>query len=201
MASLRHREQQADFVPFGVGYPLWQRNRVVSAAGKASAVAAQTGVSTSSVYRYRQLLATTGSVQRRPFSGAQAHVMDEVNLERVRLLTHAAPGITTDNVRTVLRELGTDVSTASVSRAWKRLDFTRKRLRTYSAARDEARRTRFWTNGPVGPVGEAGVFGVPSLEFVDIDEAGVEITECNAHYGHAPRGQRADAPGVVRFFL
>lgn len=70
---------------------------------------------------------------------------------------------------------------------------------SYAATRDEQRRINFWTNGPLGPVGVAGVFGVSSTAFIDIDECGIELRECERRFGHALRGQRTYFPSWVSF--
>jgi transposase len=194
---VRQTRHERESVPFGSGYPTWLRRRAVTRTGSAVDVSSDLGVSVPSVYRFRRRFALTGSLTRLPLRGGQARVMDETNLERVRILTHAAPAIRRGTVRQILSELGTNVSPSTVSRAWKTLKFSFKRLRIHSSTRDEGRRVRFWVNPPQGEVGIAGVFGIPSYQFIDIDEAGIELKECNAHFGHAPIGQRAEAPGVV----
>jgi hypothetical protein len=99
----------------------------------------------------------------------------------------------------LLETTGVHYSDSTISRRWKTFGFTLKRLRSYSHTRSEARRTRFWTNPPIGPTGIAGVFGVPTYQFVDLDEAGFQLNETDRKVGHALKGHRASAPGWVRW--
>lgn len=188
----------ASNVPRGVGYPVWFRQRIIDTPGSAKMRAWHYKVSLVTVYRLDRLFAQTGSVLRRSFRGGAPRIMTPLNDERVRVMTMGNPRVRRDEIQKALRALGVSVHATTISRSWKRIGFTYKRLRRFARSRDEQRRVFFWINGPVGPRGVAGVFGVPTLEMIDIDEAGIELTECDPHFGHALKGQRAQAPGWVR---
>jgi transposase len=184
-----------DTVPYGVGYPAWFRQRIVDDPDEPEAVAARFGVSVASVYRFRRRLLETGSVQRAPQSGGRPRKLSETAVEAVRVLTVVDPSVRRDEIQRALRYQ--DVCTTMITRTWARLDFTYKHLHRHFRYRNEERRIRYWCNPPVGERGEAGVRGVNVYSMIDIDEMGAELTECDRHWGHAPRGQVATVPGRV----
>lgn len=187
-------------VPYGTGYPLWFRQRIAQAEGTPEERAAQFGVHVSTIYRHHRLFLQTGSFERLPARGGAPRATTAVDEARLHALTLARPDILRDEARRVLGELsGRAVTVWSISRMWKRLSFTSKRLRTYARARDEQRRVNFFINPPVGPHGVAGIYGIPTMSMIDVDEAGIQLQMVDRVFGHAPRGRRASMPGWVRF--
>jgi transposase len=122
-----------------------------------------------------------------------------VDDERLRVLTLARPDLRREEARQALLETtGRTYSLSTISRRWRTLGFTHKRLRKYARNRDEQRRVNFWVNPPDNlPRGVAGVFGVPTWSMIDIDECGIQLQECDRTFGHAPKGRRAMMPGWV----
>jgi transposase len=196
--SIANEDEPLGTVPRGIGYPEYVRNRVLFDGRTVAERARAHGVSTRTVYRYDALFAETGSVRRRPSrAGRHRSVPPEAD-EYLRMLTAAAPSASRNEMREALLSLtGFSYSASTLTRRWQAMGFTLKRLRTYSRSRDESRRVRYWSNGPEGPHGVAGVYGIPSWQFIDMDEAGFELKECDRAFGHAPKGQRASAPGWV----
>lgn len=188
-------------VPYGVGYPAWLRNRVLFTAGSKAERSERTGVSLSTVYRLDWLWSKTGSVERLPRrAGRKPGTSSEAD-DRLKLLTTLAPGVYRSELVRALNELTPyQYKVWTITRRWRRLGFTKKKLRIHSFKRNEERRVRFWVNGPTGPQGTAGVRGEYTGKMIDIDEAGFMLCECDRTHGHALKGQRAEAPGFVRCF-
>jgi hypothetical protein len=188
-------------VPRGVGYPSWLRNRVVLSSGSARERALKHGVSVRSVHRFDGLFGRTGSVERLPSRAGRPPATPAAADMRLRFLTSIAHDVYRSELRAALLALtGWDYKLSTISRRWKNLGFIKKRVRRFSRNRSEDRRVRYWVNPPVGAPGIAGIFGIPTWSFIDIDEAGFELTECDRPFGHALKGQRASMPGWVCFF-
>jgi transposase len=186
-------------IPMGTGYPAYVRHRVLLDPRSPDERAHAHGVSLRTVYRYDALYASTGSVERLPSRAGRHRSTSEDTDEFLRLLTLVAPSAYRDEMRQALLALtGERYSDSTISRRWKSMGFTLKRLRIHSRTRDESRRVRYWTNGPDGPPGVAGVHGIPVWLMADSDEAKVKLSECDRHYGHALIGERACEEGWVR---
>jgi len=192
-------EERTPTVPYGIGYPSWFRQRIVEDRDKAEVVAKRFGVSVASVYRFRRLELENGSVARSPPAGGRRLRLSQAATEIVRMLTLLDPSARRDEIQAALRStLDVDASASLITRTWARLGFTHKHLHRYYRNRDEDRRTNYWCNPPEGARGVAGISGVNTMSMIDIDEMGAELTECDRHWGHSPKGKAAIVPGRVQ---
>jgi len=80
-----------------------------------------------------------------------------------------------------------------ISRELKYLNWTRKVLTKRDARIDVERQIRWWNNPPIGEIGQAGCFGVPTELLIDTDEMHLSLVKCNPRYGHSQRGEKAIA--------
>jgi len=187
----------------GKAYSTDFRRIVLNGEGTLEQRAERAGVHPSTVYRWQKRLFTEGTLDRKPFAGGRPLATTEDEDNYLRLVTLAKPDIMLDEVIQVMQEYtdrhgsSSTFLTSTISRRWQRLSFTRKVVRHLSAKRDEARRQRYWMNPPIGPRGIAGVFGVDTEEFVDIDESIVKLSSSNRTRGRSPKGERAETIGFV----
>jgi len=189
----------------GVAYPQWFRERVLASGGTPAEQSARFGLHISTIYRFRAILRETGSVARAPARGGTPPKTTAEQDATIATLTRLRPDVTVAEVQRVLRDTGgPELSPSSISVRWKKMGFTRKRLRVFAQQRDEQRRVSFWQVGPEHPIGMSGVAGVPPMQLIDVDECGMVIQDVERRSGHALQGERAIMPGrvciqVVRF--
>lgn len=189
-------------VPRGIGYPLWFRQRILAEDdGRVASdvLAIRHRVSVATVRRLRRLVAETGSAARRPFSGGRPPILNAASIAYLRQFTILRPDVSRREAVQVMQEFtGAIVSEQVLSLTWKRLRFTRKRLRVFAMQRSEDVRRRFWTSPPDGVPGAVGVLGLHTGAMIDIDECGITLEQCERRVGRAVRGQRAQMPGFYQ---
>lgn len=86
------------------------------------------------------------------------------------------------------------VSRSTVSREYRRLGMTGKRVERFSSQRDEEDRVDFWCNDPNHQT-RPGVCGVSSQDMLDIDETGWYTDSATRVYGHWLEGEPARQEG------
>src|SRR5690348_6570405 len=85
------------------------------------------------------------------------------------------------------------VSCVQISRIFKQLKYSYKIVKRRSVIIDFERQLNWWRNPPFGPIGVAGVLGVPTERLIDTDEMNISLLKCNPKRGHSLRGQPAFA--------
>ena len=171
------------------GYPEWLRNYILDRFNHDGTIIRS---SKASVYRWKKSpgrLVKTGNKKQGDLTGGDQFLLV--------LFKRAYPESKADHVRTFIMNNSMKHSYYShmaISRALKRLTFSRKRSSKVAhlafTKKNLFRRKIFHTERfPVGKV------GIPRARLIDVDECGLELRSTDPHYGHAVKGLRVVHPG------
>jgi len=181
-----------------VPYPNHTRHNVAISQGSISERAKRDNVSESFVYRLdRRIKADGGDWRRRASSKLKGRPRKLTQREAGLLMWQKCISRTVslaDAQKALKLATGTTASKSTVSREWKRLGLTKKRVERISYTRDESDRIAFWSKGPLD-VMRPGVCGVSHSLIVDVDETGFYTTNANKTTGHWFQGVPAKQKG------
>jgi len=181
-----------------VPYPNYTRHNVATSLGSVSERARRDNVSESFVYRLDREMKANGGDWRRRASSKSLGSPRKLKPREAGLLLWQKCILRTASLADAQKLLklatGKTVSKSTVSREWKRLGLTAKRVERISSRRDESDRVAYWSNGPLDKM-RPGVNGVPHSLIVDVDETGFYTTAANKTTGHWFQGIPAKQQG------